>query len=802
MFTKKILLYLLIIVLVFACNQKPTEPTPVVTEIAGMVTDKDNGNAISGAQVTTSPSTSSVFTDESGNYAISNLSSGQYIVTASKTGYNQSSISVSVTEGNTTPGDIHLGAIKAVLSASVPTIDFGTSQTNTSFILSDSTGVGSITWTATSSVNWLSISPSNGTLSTSASTITVIANRTGLAFGNYTAAINITSNAGNIIIPATLSVINPNAPQLTVSPSLLQFGNSITTMVVNVQNTGTGTLNWSATPLQNWISLSTSSASITTGLTPINVTVARSSLSAGSYSGQITFSSNGGSQTVNVTMNIPTVPVLSESPSSLDFDSTKTQLSFSIGNTGSGSLTWSDSSNQSWMTISPSSGTNAGTVNVTVNRSGLSPGNYSGIVSLASNGGNIAVNVTMRVASPLLSVSPSSLNFDSTKTQLSFSISNTGSGSLTWSASSNQSWMTISPSSGTNTGTVNVNVSRSGLSPGNYSGLVALTSNGGNTNVNVTMRVAPTYPPQAVTAQAGTITANSIQIQWSVYPASDFAAYEIYYSTSPAVTQNSTLAATITNRSTQSYTITGLSSNTPYYVVVFVLSSNTLSSGSNTVSATTGTTPGIWSVMATLAPNGEITGISYVSDNDIWVCGTDGYHSRVWNYNGSTWNIVPIDSTEGEYTGISFISSNTGWVTAEGGNKIFKYNGISWVLDYNLSTYVNSYADIVAIDQNDVWGSGYTGMNFWNGSTWSLTNLSATYIDDICYISKTEVFAIDCYSKIFLYNGVGWSLFGQPTLYTSNKTGLSAINSSDIWVVANNAGTFHFNGTSWQQVLY
>jgi len=52
-------------------------------------------------------------------------------------------------------------------------------------------------------------------------------------------------------------------------------------------------------------------------------------------------------------------------------------------------------------------------------------------------------------------------------------------------------------------------------------------------------------PTAAVTAQAGTITTNSIQIQWSVYPASDFAAYEIYYSTSPAVTQNSTLAATL-----------------------------------------------------------------------------------------------------------------------------------------------------------------------------------------------------------------------------------------------------------------
>lgn len=542
------LLATIIIALSFACNQKPTEATPVVTEIAGTVTDKDNGNAISDVQVTTNPTTSSVITDASGNYTISNISGGQYVVTASKTGYNQSSISVVVTEGNTTPGDIQLAVIKAQLSASVPTLDFGSSQTNASFTISNSTGVGSITWTAASSVNWLSVSPTSGSLSTSASTINVIANRSGLTFGNYTAAINLTSNAGNIVIPVTLTVLNPNAPQLTVSPSVLQFGNATTTIAMNVQNTGTGTLNWSAIPSQSWISLSKTSDSVT-GSESINVTVSRNSLSSGSYSGQIVFSSNGGSQTVSVSMNIPSVPVLSVSPSSLNFDSTKTQLSFSINNTGSGSLTWSDSSSQSWMTISPKSGTNTGTVNVTVNRIGLSSGNYSGNVNLISNGGN--------------------------------------------------------------------------------------------TNVSIAMSVAQPSPPQAVTAQAGTITANSIQMQWSVYPASDFAAYEIYYSTSPAVTQNSTLAATITNRSTQSYTITGLSSNTTYYVIVFVLSSNSLSSGSNTVSATTGATPGIWSVVATLAPNGEITGISYVSDNDIWVCGTDGYHSRIWNYNGSTWNLFP-----------------------------------------------------------------------------------------------------------------------------------------------------------------
>jgi hypothetical protein len=60
---------------------------------------------------------------------------------------------------------------------------------------------------------------------------------------------------------------------------------------------------------------------------------------------------------------------------------------FSILNTGIGTLEWSISADQPWMTVSPTSGTNSGEVSVTANTAGLGPGNYSGTITIESNGG-------------------------------------------------------------------------------------------------------------------------------------------------------------------------------------------------------------------------------------------------------------------------------------------------------------------------------------------------------------------------------------------------------------------------------
>ncbi|MBN1348733.1 hypothetical protein JXJ21_04925 [candidate division KSB1 bacterium] len=98
-------------------------------------------------------------------------------------------------------------------------------------------------------------------------------------------------------------------------------------------------------------------------------------------------------------------PQLSVNPTTLDFGITQTSLSFTVTNSGSGTLNWNAAENpdESWITsVSPVSGSldegQQTTVMVTVSRSGLLDGNYDGTVSVTSNGGNQDVAIDMAVS--------------------------------------------------------------------------------------------------------------------------------------------------------------------------------------------------------------------------------------------------------------------------------------------------------------------------------------------------------------------------------------------------------------------
>jgi hypothetical protein len=58
--------------------------------------------------------------------------------------------------------------------------------------------------------------------------------------------------------------------------------------------------------------------------------------------------------------------------------------SFTIENSGTGTMNWSVSDNAVWLGLSPASGTDAGVVTVTVNISGLSAGEYKGTITVTS----------------------------------------------------------------------------------------------------------------------------------------------------------------------------------------------------------------------------------------------------------------------------------------------------------------------------------------------------------------------------------------------------------------------------------
>jgi len=102
-------------------------------------------------------------------------------------------------------------------------------------------------------------------------------------------------------------------------------------------------------------------------------------------------------------------------------------------------------------------------------------------------------------STPLLGVTPLSLDFGEITDTRSFTISNNGQGTLAWDVSGTVPWLSVSPTSGTGNATITASVDRSGLPAGSHSGLITVTSNGGNETVTATMvvpvpvlRVSPT----------------------------------------------------------------------------------------------------------------------------------------------------------------------------------------------------------------------------------------------------------------------------------------------------------------------
>jgi hypothetical protein len=193
-------------------------------------------------------------------------------------------------------------------------------------------------------------------------------------------------------------------------------------------------------------------------------------------------------------------PLLYVNPLTVDLGETDNVGSFVVANAGGGTLTWNVSEMITWLDVSPAAGTNSGTVTVTVDRTGILPGNHSGQIDVTSNGGNetVTVTLTVPVQDPVLSVSPVSLVFGESGTIRTLSISNIGTGSLSWNIQSDQLWLTANPPIGHNDADVTVTVDRTGLAPGPYAGNLLVSSDGGDIWVPLTMDVAVPIPVLAV----------------------------------------------------------------------------------------------------------------------------------------------------------------------------------------------------------------------------------------------------------------------------------------------------------------
>jgi len=202
---------------------------------------------------------------------------------------------------------------------------------------------------------------------------------------------------------------------------------------------------------------------------------------------------DGSSQPINYKNVIVTAtqasPSVAVSPSgsmafSVTSNGSPTPQTLSVAASGTSSAVGVTTS-ASWLTATPSSSVTPTTVNVSVNANGFAVGTYSGTVTInvpGSTSGPIAIPVTLVVQTGFLSVSPSPLTYfgaaGAAPGNQTVTLSNQGTGQLTWTANSNATWLAMTTTSGSTPAAIAVSADPSGLSNGQYSAAVTITSVG------------------------------------------------------------------------------------------------------------------------------------------------------------------------------------------------------------------------------------------------------------------------------------------------------------------------------------
>lgn len=202
---------------------------------------------------------------------------------------------------------------------------------------------------------------------------------------------------------------------------------------------------------------------------------------------------------------------------------------YTITNTGNTSVTWSGAITQSWLTLSPTSGTIPGggsaTVTLTVNSAAnsLATGSYSDTITFTNTltgDGSTTRAVSLSVAgTPAMSVTSGALASTGgaggafAPSSALFTIQNPGTASMSWTAAKTASWLTLSSTSGTVAAGSTANVTASinttsanALSAGAYSDTITFTntSNGnGNTTRSASLLVQAKVGSQALSTNPG-----------------------------------------------------------------------------------------------------------------------------------------------------------------------------------------------------------------------------------------------------------------------------------------------------------
>lgn len=377
--------------------------------------------------------------------------------------------------------------------------------------------------------NWLNVSPVSGTVVPKAtSVVSINVHSQNLLPGAYIDTLVFSAGSGALNNVQSVSVSLTVLPKcgLTLSTGAMSFtsvanSSNSTVQALNLSTmSGCNTVNWQASSSASWLQITPTSgqASATTS-SVISVGVNASNMNAGSYNATITVTDGTNTQTVLVTLMVqppppPSAPIMAVSPLTMSFTAIEGQSkpqgqAVVISNTGQSALQWHTQVQllaSSWLGASPTGGIvnpgQTGQVVVTANAATLSPGDYTGQVTIFgtdtstpphnASGNPQTIMVELHVSPPCGLQNPSSSALAFTATQggtnpSAQSVTFTASGSCNWpvnwqaSITTHARWLTLSALSGSiTTGgqsvTLSASVNVGNLPAGTYSTQVSITA--------------------------------------------------------------------------------------------------------------------------------------------------------------------------------------------------------------------------------------------------------------------------------------------------------------------------------------
>jgi hypothetical protein len=287
----------------------------------------------------------------------------------------------------------------------------------------------------------------------------------------------------------------------------------------------------------------------------------------------------------------PPPPTTNPSASSLTFTGVEggpnpSNQTLSITNTGGGTLNWTASETETWLTLNPTAGTTsieADAITVKVNTTGLTAGTHTATITIADPGATnasqqVPVTLTLTPPQPIIGQSPTFLTFIATEggaqpTGQTLNITNAGKGTLSWSVSEAASWLSLNPTSGTTsteTDVIAVSANTAGLTTNTYTAPITITATGAS---NTPQQVLVTLAITAPVSTKATLT-------WDPNTESDLSGYKVYVGT-----VSRTYGAPVDLGNATTFEVINLQRGQTYYFAVTAYDTTKIESGySNEVS--------------------------------------------------------------------------------------------------------------------------------------------------------------------------------------------------------------------------